>query len=150
MSFCIEGWVETTRLHETEHDEEHAWQGAINLSPLIDIADTISERLFGLSKQCIAGEKFVDSAAAGRGLPDYPSAEVQHEIQEIRNLEKRFGAGEFGGYTHATWYEIKAVAFDSNTLQESDWNLVFDLIRRLEQDYRFSENKIRIVVWFSW
>lgn len=150
MPFWIEGWVEITVLDKTERDDESAWQGVINISPLIDVADIVSERLFGLSKQCVAGEKAVNSLAAERGLPDYPSAEVRRNIQEIRNYEESYGRGEFGGYTYATWREIKAVGFESNALQQSDWNLLFDLMRRLEQDYRLSDSKIRIVVWFNW
>ena len=33
---------------------------------------------------------------------------------------------------------------------ESDWVLVFDLMRRLEEDSRFTEDRIRIVVWYIW
>ena len=50
MPFWIEGWVEVTT--QDDSTEEHAWAGAINIGSLVDTADEVSERLFGLSKCC--------------------------------------------------------------------------------------------------
>jgi len=147
--FWIQGYVEITTLEENERDE-HAWQSVMAIGPLVDGADIVSERLFGLSKRCVVGEAGIDSLASGRGLPQYPSEWVSHKIAQIREHQKEYGKGEVGGYTFAYWNEIKTVEFTSEELRESDWALVLDLVSRLEQDYRFSDDKIRIVVWFDW
>jgi hypothetical protein len=75
---------------------------------------------------------------------------VRKELAAIAAYERRYGAGEMGGYTHATWRELQAVEIEPTALAESDWSLVFDLVRRLERDPRFSPERIRFVVWYNW
>jgi hypothetical protein len=148
MPFWIEGWVEVTSLDDTT--EEWAWQSLMTISPLVDVADEVSERLFGLSKKCVTGQSPVVPLFAGRGIPPNPSKEVQRDLEEIIELERKYGPGEIGGYTHATWREIKSTNILSVARPDSDWRLVFDLVQRIEQDYRFSDEKIRFIVWFNW
>ena len=145
MPFWIEGWVEVARVGIADQDDEHVWQGAINLGSLIDVA----ERLFGLSKQC-TGEIAPKALAARRCVPKNPSPEVRIELEKIRQHEQQHGPGEFGGYTHARWSEIKAVSIAAEVMKASDWRLVFALLQRLELDDRFSAEKIRVVVWYNW
>lgn len=90
------------------------------------------------------------AVAANRGLPLNPSGEVKIARATIREFEHKLGSGEIGGYTFAGWGEIKAVPFTDQELRESNWDLVFGLIRQIETDDRFSEDKIRIVAWYSW
>jgi hypothetical protein len=150
MPVDIHGWVEITRHDEPERSGEHAWQAVLSLGALIDVTDSISERLFGLSKPWLAGTSRVPALAANRGLPTNPSEEVCREIEKIRDLETRFGKGEFGGYTFATWREIEAAGLSDAELNSSDWRLVFDLIRRLANDDRLSPDKIRLVTYSCW
>jgi hypothetical protein len=146
----IHGWVEVTRFSGADQEDEHAWTAAIRLSGLVDVPDAVSERLFGLSSRYIAGEATAPAVAANRGLPPNPSDQVKFDRARILDHEQKFGSGEFGGYTFAGWREIKAVTFTDEEWRESDWKLVFSLIREIESDWRFSEDKIRIVAWYAW
>ena len=149
MSFSIDGWVEVTIFREDERDE-HSWRGLIRLSPLIDTSDGVSEALFGLSKRCVT-EGAGDALAGKRGVPAFPSAEVRTELEEIRMHEEKFGAGEYGGYTFATWAELKGRRTElAAQFSDSDWWVVFDMIERVERDYRFAEDRIRVITWFEW
>ena len=143
MPFWIEGWVEVAR--STDLTDEHAWRGVVQLDNLIDVGDAVSERLFGLSNRCVAGEYPVESFAAHRGIPANPSSEVRHQLDWYAS---RGCADEIGGHTHTTWAELKTVRFSEQELEDSDWVLVFDLIKQLEQ--RFEATHIRFVVWYSW
>ena len=148
MPFWIEGWVEVSAIIAPE--EDRAWRGAINLGTLVDAADRVSERLFGLSKRHASAEFRAGSPAKGRGLPTDPSLEVRRAIEAVAAHERRFGAGEFSGLTHATWREVKPAIVGDPEVAESDWSLVFDLVRRLERDRRFTEDRIRFVIWYNW
>ncbi len=143
----IQGWIEVDRSGEPE--DGHAWQAVINIGPLIDTPDLVSERLFGLSKD-YATARSDDQVAGRRGLPANPSQTVTAELLRIKQHESQFERGEFGGYTHATWREIKAAPLDDQVVRRSDWQLIFSLCERLEQDSRLSDNRIRFVVWYCW
>ena len=106
-----------------------------------------SERLFGLSKACVSGDRTVESVAAGRGLPLNPSPQVQDEIAKIAAHDLQFGSGEIGGFTHAYWSEISGCPIDES-LENSEWILPFALAKQLEK--RFTLSQIRFVVWFNW
>ena len=147
---AIHGWIEVTRFSGAEQEDEHAWIAVIGLSGLVDVPDVVSERLFGLSKRSVNGEAAVPAVAANRGLPLNPSEQVKIARARILELEHQFGSGECGGYTFAGWREIKAVPFTDEELRESNWEIVFGLIREIETDGRFSEDKIRIVASYVW
>ena len=130
-------------------NDEHAWTDVINLGSLIDVADEVSERLFALSKLCVTNKEIAPSSLApNRGLPPNPSAGVRAALSEIDEHETKYGKGEFGGYTHASWAEVKSHEIDAIAMQRSDWKIVFDLVRQLE--HRFTADRIRFVVWFVW
>ena len=94
MSFSIEGWVEVLR----SKPEEGLWFGVIDIGTLIDVGDEMSERIFGLSRAYVLGERRTIALAAGRGLPPNPSGAVSSSIEKITSHEKQFGADEYGGY----------------------------------------------------
>jgi len=146
MPFLIQGWIEVAKAADLT--DAHAWFGVVDLGTLIDVADSVSERLFNLSKQCVSGGKSVEAFAAGRGVPDNPSAALRRDLEWNTPFEAGHGTGEIGGYTHASWAELKTVQLSSDDLEDSDWSLVFDLVRQLEQ--RFAASHIRFVVWFNW
>ena len=148
MSLDIHGWVEITRQDEPERSGEHAWTGVLNLSALIDVADPISERLFGLSRRAASDGNAMAGIASGRGLPAYPSKEVADDIAAIRALARQSGHDECEGFTFATWREIAAVGVSDAELRSSDWTVVFDLVRRLQEDERLGPDRIRFVVYF--
>ncbi len=152
--FWIEGWVEVTYLFEAEQDDNYAWQGLINLSPLVD-NDDVAEQLFGLSKRCVASEYNIASLAAKRGLPPNISDLAKADLM-ARGIFDGKPTGEIGGFTYATWHEIKNFPIDENTMRESDWQIVFDLVQLLEQrtnfesGRRYADDQIRFVVWYNW
>lgn len=150
MPFWIEGWVEITTFKGEEKQEESAWNGAINLSAIIDVSDHVSEQLFGLSKRCVAGEVDIVGIFAKRGLPLNPSKEVLTELKAIAKYECLYGSGECGGYTYALWSEVKNIPNLYEILKDSDWNTAANLALQLEKDHRFSDDQIRLVVWFNW
>lgn len=150
MPFWIEGWVEISRFTGQEKQEENAWSGAINLSTIIDVSDHVSEQLFGLSKRCVAGEVDIEGIFATRGSPPNPSNEVLAELKVIAKHECQYGPGECGGYTYALWSEVKNIPNLDEMLKDSDWNTVANLVLQLEKDHRFSDDQIRLVVWFNW
>ncbi len=145
MPFWIEGWIEVARLPETA--DEHAWFGVVDLGSLVDVADRDTERLFGLSKARVSGEKAADAVAPRRGIPPNPSAQVLAALETIATLEAKFGRGEIGGYTHATWAEIRNYELVEPP-GESQWKLPFELARVLEE--QFGANRVRFIVWFNW
>jgi hypothetical protein len=63
--------------------------------------------------------------------------------------EARFGSGEFGGLTFATWAELKQHSVVRRE-HGSDWRTVFNMLRAMENDYRFHASKIRLTVWYVW
>jgi hypothetical protein len=142
MPFWVEGWIEVARLPDTAH--KYAWFGVVNLGSLVDVADEDTERLFGLSKQCMTGEKSVDAFAASRGVPLNPSAQVRHELEEIAAHEAKYGPGEFGGYTHALWAEIQGIKL----AEASQLRLPFALAAAMAQ--QFGPHRVRFVLWFNW
>ena len=152
MSFDIHGWIEVTRWLETEVKDEYSWQGVVRLLPLLDVPDQVSEQLFGLSKRCV-GDGF-DSApfAANRGVPENPSAELAAELASIKKHELQYGTGEFGGYTHATWREIKSFALDDVVVMQSEWSRVFRIAEVMVSggEFPLSDAQIRFIVWYGW
>ncbi|MGC4030659.1 MAG: hypothetical protein QM754_02765 [Tepidisphaeraceae bacterium] len=146
MPFDIQGWIEFA--YTVDLEDENAWFGAIDLETMGLVGDTISERLFNLSKACVAGEKCVTAVAAGRGVPANPSRRVSRDLEMIKAHNAQYGPGEYGGYTYASWPELKAVLFGDDELEESGWKLVFALANQLEQ--RVPASHIRFVVWFEW
>lgn len=152
MSFDIHGWIEVTRWLETEAKEEYSWQGVVRIGPLLDVPDDVSEKLFGLSKRCVGDGFDVAPFAAGKGLPEYPSAELASDLKAIETLELQYGAGGFGGYTYATWREIKGFALESAVLARSEWSRVFRIAEVLESggEFPFSDAQIRFIVWYVW
>lgn len=150
MGYNIEGWVEVTWCTDEEQAEDYAWQSLLNLSVLIQVNVSVSEQLFGLSKRCTAGEITIQSLAAQRGVPANPSWQVKREIEEIREHEQQHGPGVHGGYTYATWQEIKLALDNISALDQSDWQIVFDLVRLLEQNQRYTADQIRFIAWYCW
>ncbi len=146
MPYFINGWVEATRFDGAERDDRFAWQAVLSISALVDTADAVSERLFGLSKDWTPEHGAV---AAGRGAPPHPSDGLRADLDEIARHEAKHGPGEFGGLTHATWQELKAALPDLD-LSTSDWRTVFDVVARLEQDERLNDERLRFVVWYDW
>ena len=145
MGLDIEGWIEVTR--NPDAAAAHAWFGVVCLSSIVDVADDDTERLFGLSKLCVSGQKVIDALAAGRGVPPNASAQVRRDLDDIAAHEAEYGPGEFGGYTFAVWSEIRAVEL-TDPPEGSQWKLAFALARELEVVY--GPERIRFVVWFSW
>jgi hypothetical protein len=145
MPFWLEGWIEVAR--PSEAPDELSWFGVVDLGAIVDVADDDSERLFGLSKACISGEKSTASLASGRGTPPSPSAQVRRALGEIETHEAKFGNGEMGGFTWALWAEIRDCAL-TVVPDDSQWTLPFEFARALEE--RFGADRVRFVVWFNW
>lgn len=97
------------------------------------------------------GEDRAEALAAGRGIPPDASERVGDDLARIADHERRYGPGEIAGYTHATWREVKAASLDATMVEQNEWALVFDLVRRIEYDPRgcFRDDRIRLVVWYN-
>jgi hypothetical protein len=146
MPFWINGWLEVRR---GGAEDALSWSGVLRIGPLVDVADGVSERLFGLSKR-LASASNVDAIAAQRGAPADPSEEVRAELDEQAAHEREFGPGELGGHTHATWLELADQLLDDAVVSDSDWKLVFDIARLLATDDRFKPDGVRFVLWYDW
>lgn len=148
MGLSIEGWLEVS--HFDDVTEQHAWQGVVDLSTLLNASDGISEQLFGLSKQNVSGvENNFQPLASRKGLPTNPSNNVLRDSERINALETQFGSGGYGGYTFATWSEIKAhLLLLAVTDISNEWQLIFKWANQLEKLYPLCQ--IRFVVWFNW
>ena len=150
MPMFIHGWIEVTGLAGVEQEEEHAWRGLINLgSLLMDETDAVSERLFALSKHCVC-ENVRGGLAVARGVPRNPSEEVRRELGEIGAFEEKYGPGEVGGYTWASWNEISTVHFETEELTDSRWAVAFALANTLTTQSYVTPDQLRFVVWYSW
>jgi hypothetical protein len=146
------GWIEVSRLNESELTEEYAWQALLNVAAYIDIMDEVAEILFGYSKRILREEYQVTAIAKDRGLPTNPSDQVKAAIDRIQRLENEHGKGEFFGYTHVYLNEIKKINWQQWEIEgrDSDWFSLFILLDKLLEDGRFQAHKVRIVVWFNW
>lgn len=145
MPFDIEGWIEVNNYADPTDETEDVWDGVIVIDNIVR-NDTVSEKLFGLSKRCIAHGYTIESLAASRGLPPNPSAHTRMELEKIAQLEQEYGDCGFGGVTHVYWDEIKDFQFNEEERKESSWVLVFDLMRRLAQKY----SGVRLIAWYNW
>jgi hypothetical protein len=143
--FWVEGWIEIARSPDTA--DEHAWFGVVRLLSIVDVWDADTERLFGLSKRYLRGECEDEALAADRGVPPNPSSQVRQELEQIAAHEAKYGPGEFGGYTHALWIEIRGYELVEREI-EPQLRVAFDLARVLEQ--RYGPECVRFVVWFNW
>lgn len=138
------GWVDVTRLDDSDVEEDYAWSGLIDLSVYIDAVDEVAEVLFGYSKRILRGEYHVEAFAKDRGLPKNPSPHLKREIENIS--EDHFG------FTHIYFHEIQKINWSNYQFDDpdSDWFRLISLLNKLLEENRFQANKIRIVVWFYW
>jgi hypothetical protein len=101
--------------------------------------------------------------APDRGFPSDPSPVLAEDMAQLRPF---LSSGEIGHASWLTWTEIDRIAWDEpaatrepvglssvdhiTTRREAlgePWILLFDLMRRLAQDY--GEDNVRLAVWFS-
>lgn len=143
MPYWIQGWIETST---GPISDRPIWFATVNLSPLIDTGDEVSEKLFGLSKQIARDPaRMKDALFARRGLPEDVSGIVQREVEQGLKYPE-----EIRGYTHASVAEIDRSGFVMDGFPKSDWSVVFKLIDDLLTDERFTKENLRFVVWSSW
>lgn len=143
MPYWIRGWLETST---GPVSDSPIWFATVNLAPLIDTADEVSERLFGLSKRVARDRvRMGDALFAGRGLPEDVSGIVQRELEQGLKYPE-----EIGGYTHASVAEIERAGFAMVEFSNSNWSVVFKLIDGLLTDERFTKENLRLVVWSNW
>lgn len=148
MGIDVEGWVETSwRRDEDLPEEDYQWSGVIRISLLrIHPTDEVAEALFGFSRRAMDDHRAFPAVARARGVPSRCSVEVRADLEAIARHEAKYGKGEFGGYTHITWREIKAI--ENATSKESEWSLLFEMMALLETRHR--DDEIRIVTWWTW
>ena len=151
MGTRIHGWVEGT-IDDVRDRDEYSWSGIIRVSSLVGICDDACAEFFGLSKAQISRESSKSALFANRGIPSLPSEEVRRDLEELREFERRYGRSdgrsEYGGYTYATWAELRPLR--NRALEEFEWRLLFDLMELLATDERFPPDRLRVVVWYSW
>ena len=140
MPYNICGYVEVGSSFEDQFEE--LWFAVISIGSFNVSWGLVSEALFGLTKQKTSDGPYL---AADRGWPLRLSSDSAREYREIEDFELREGESGCFGFTHATWAEVKAVPLDGQSLIDSDWGLLLDMVRLLEQ--RFAPERIRFVVW---
>jgi hypothetical protein len=152
MPIDTEGWIEVSRWDESELQEDHAWSALLNIGAYIDVVDEVTEILFGYSKRILRGEFHIDAIAKDRGIPRNASKHVKADVDQIQRFEKEHGPGNFFGYTHIYFHEIKQTNWQHYGIaqKDSDWFALFSLLNKLLEDHRFQSPKIRLVVWFNW
>ena len=143
VPFWIKGWIETST---GPISDSPIWFATVNLAPLIDTWDEVSETLFGLSKRIARDQsRMQDVLFPSRGLPV--------DISEIVQVEVDLGSSypsEIGGYTHASVGEIERAGFEIGGFPSSDWSVVFKIVDSLLTDERFTKDNLRIIVWSNW
>jgi hypothetical protein len=143
VPFWIKGWIETST---GPISDSPIWFATVNLAPLIDTWDEVSETLFGLSKRIARDQaRMQDALFPSRGLPVDISEIVQVEVDQGSSYPS-----EIGGYTHASVGEIERAGFEIGGFPNSDWFVVFKIIDCLLADERFTKDNLRIIVWSSW
>ena len=143
MPFWIQGWLETST---GSIDAETIWFPTVDLSPLIDTGDEVSELLFGLSKNYRADKELLKkSLFANRGLPTGVSLKIENEKLENDKLRS-----ECGGYTYVSLQELRNVQFEIGNYPKSDWRVVFAIMHAILGDPRFEPRNLRLVIWFEW
>ena len=90
----------------------------------------------------------VESIAASRGVPANHSTQVKLDLERIAADEAKYGPGVWGGYTHASWAELKSFTLEPTAFDFPDWKMLFDLVRQLEQ--RHDPENIQFILWFNW
>ncbi len=149
MSMFIDGWIELASALPAAEGADNAWRGVVHLGNLvIDDADLVSERLFGLSKRAVT--EAVPGRFGRRGVPPNASHEVRTALSTIAVHEASFGKGESGGYTHAAWPEIASVPLSAADLEGSRWSVALAVARTLLQHSKLPPDHLRFVVWYSW
>jgi len=146
MSFSIEGWMEIAR---GETAAPHSWEAVIRLAPLIDVAGSVAERLFGLSKRVVSGELAIAPLAANRGVPGNVSEQVRRDLDAISEHERQYGKREFGGFTWARWSEVRR-ALSNEAIASSECDVAFALVQRIAERRQITDEQIRLIVWFNW
>ena len=143
MPYWIQGWIETST---GPLSDIPIWFATVNLAPLIDTGDEVSEKLFGLSKEIARDRaRMKDALFARRGLPEDVSGIVQREVEQGLKYPE-----EIRGYTHASVGEIERAGFEIGGFPSSDWSVVFKIVDSLLTDERFTKDNLRFVVWSSW
>ena len=154
MGVDIYGWLEVSRLEPAMRDDEYAWSGLLNLTALVDGCDEVSQLLFGFSKHALCGGELPYLPIAGnRGIPPNASGSVRSDLQAIEQHERKFGSGEFRGYTYIHAIEVEQVDWASygvGNFESSDWATLMKLIRVLRNDGRFVNAGFRVVTWTCW
>ena len=154
MGVDIHGWVEISEWGRDKWDEEYAWGGVINVGSIVQACDEVSELLFGFSKGALIGRELPHvPIAMNRGTPANPSSQVSLELEWIQEHERKFGPGEFRGYSHLYMSEIDALDWQHYgvaTTEPNDWWLLFKMIDALRSDQRFVNAGFRLVCWVSW
>ena len=143
MPYWIQGWIETST---GPLSDSPIWFATVNLAPLIDTGDEVSEKLLGLSKEIARDRaRMKDALFARRGLPEDVSGIVQREVEQGLKYPE-----EIRGYTHASVGEIERAGFEIGGFPSSDWSVVFKIVDSLLTDERFTKDNLRFVVWSSW
>ena len=143
MPFWIQGWIESST---GKIDAETIWFPTVNLSPLIDTGDAVSELLFGLSKRCRSDKELLEkSLFVDRGLPPGVSLKIKAE-----KLDYDKSPGECAGYTYASLNEIRNSGFEISEYPKSDWVVVFAMMHAMLDDPRFETENLRLVTWYNW
>ena len=160
MSVGISGWVEVRCLPAGYRPWHPAppWTAVITVGGILDQNSDMFGSLFG-----VRNVSRFRPLAPDRGFPSDPSPELAEDMAQLRPF---LSSGEIGHPSWLSWTEIDRIDWDEPaettepvglasvdhiaTRREAlsePWILLFDLMRRLAQDY--GEDNVRLAVWFS-
>jgi hypothetical protein len=103
VSYWVSGWIEIKSSYGR-------WQDVVNLSALVNSADSVSGLLFGLAKCPPSGPLFAE-----RGVPIDASDAVRRDFEYNTKCIEQYGEADFG-HTFATWEEILEVDFAAHKI----------------------------------
>jgi len=136
MPYDIFGFVERRR------PTLGPWLSAFSVGENVHLADHFANEIFGLAKFARK-----DAPLANRGLPEDMSLEVQEWMASVTKagMEDDANNGDHG-HTYATLEELKKL----NMLPSSTWQVVFEKIYGLQQDFGVPDAELRVVLWANW
>jgi hypothetical protein len=156
----MSGWVEVRWLPPAYRPWHSPlpWAAVIEVGSIIDQNSDMHGSLFG-----VRNVSLYRPLAADRGLPSDLSLVAAEQVERLR---PHFATGAIGHASSLTWTEIDAIDWDelAQTTEpvglssvdhiatrrdalSQPWLLLFDLMRRLAQDY--GHDNVRLVVWFD-
>ena len=152
MPIDIEGWIEYSPYESlVEREEEYAWISWMQVGSVIMFNDEVNWRLFGNPRDFHNQNLEYNPIAKSRGFPENPSDYLTKEIKWIAEFKKKYGKGNFFGFTNFDFSEIEKIDWKNEyDIINSDWLILFELIKTFKELKKLQSEQIRFTVWYNW